>query len=75
MDSPRKERAIRRAARARRVAHKSHRYEFYAVVQREGGVDFEVIPTSFSAKLSPPTPDPSRIGRGLDVRSSPLWNP
>lgn len=43
MDSPRKERAIRRAARARRVAHKSHRCEFYAVVQRKGGVDFEVI--------------------------------
>jgi hypothetical protein len=45
MDSPRKERTIRRAARARRVKHKSRRYEFYAVVQQEGGVDFEVIPT------------------------------
>lgn len=58
-----KRKPFRRAVRARGVAHKIHRFEFYAVDQQEGGVDFEVIPTSISANPSPPTPDPSHIER------------
>ena len=70
-----KRKPFRRAVRARGVAHKIHRFEFYAVDQQEGGVDFEVIPTSISANPSPPVSGSLAHREGLDVRSLPVWNP